>query len=455
MGGVSIALEDRLADPFANPAAARRLSGTRLFSSPSYYSIGGNGGTGRTLPLGTLLRRDGWFGGMNLAVQELLRPDRNRAVGGVRFDTEPAYVGPRAPRLSESRANNLYVSALGGKDLTGENEDLTVAGSAFYGSLSAVEGVEMLYPRTNGVDQSGYVADVRLGLIHQGRPQDRLEAVFLFHRQAMSHRVRSFTRIQEDGTERTVSQMETNLDRTNTLGAHLNYVRSLEDSRTKVGAIATINRKWHPKIPNYGLMQIPRDPGNTYAFNVGTGLSHREGPVTMGVDLIYEPITSNTWAEANESITGENGEVLVWPGSKTVDNRFFFSNGILRFGLERTSDRFEVQGGIQIKRYDYHLEQKDFVDQTVREQAESWLEWDLGLGAGLNLPGMHLRYQLGVTLGTGRPGTIAARVGDEGARVEKLADAAGYTDVVLAPNGPLTLRDVKVFTHRLALTVPL
>jgi hypothetical protein len=35
----------------------------------------------------------------------------------------------------------------------------------------------------------------------------------------------------------------------------------------RIGYLFTANRMSHPKIPNYQIQNIPRDPGNTDAFN--------------------------------------------------------------------------------------------------------------------------------------------------------------------------------------------
>ena len=57
MGGVAIALDDPLLDPFVNPAKAINTEGIRFASAPVYYGFTeGNGmpetGSGRTLPVG-------------------------------------------------------------------------------------------------------------------------------------------------------------------------------------------------------------------------------------------------------------------------------------------------------------------------------------------------------------------------------------------------------------------
>ena len=74
MGGVSIAIPDSLLDPFVNPAKGARVRRGYFFGSPSFYSFSQRAGSGRTLPLGALLRRGSLFGGLTVAVQEINPP---------------------------------------------------------------------------------------------------------------------------------------------------------------------------------------------------------------------------------------------------------------------------------------------------------------------------------------------------------------------------------------------
>ena len=47
MAGLSIALDDSLADPFVNPAKATRLRGGTFFTAPFRHSVSNNRGGGR------------------------------------------------------------------------------------------------------------------------------------------------------------------------------------------------------------------------------------------------------------------------------------------------------------------------------------------------------------------------------------------------------------------------
>src|SRR5258706_15243510 len=44
MGGITIAVDDTLLDPFVNPAKATRIGASHLFSAPFFHSISGSRG---------------------------------------------------------------------------------------------------------------------------------------------------------------------------------------------------------------------------------------------------------------------------------------------------------------------------------------------------------------------------------------------------------------------------
>src|SRR5581483_10234405 len=101
-----------------------------------------------------------------------------------------------------------------------------------------------------------------------------------------------------------------------------------------VGWVATANRLSHPKIPNYQIQNIPRDPGTTYGFNAGIGAARIFGNTTFGVDVIEEPMFSNTWGTAAHDTAVANGApTIIRAGDRTVDNHFTFSNSKIRIGL--------------------------------------------------------------------------------------------------------------------------
>src|SRR5512134_361375 len=71
MGGVHIALDDPLLDPFVNPALGSRVAASHVFALPTFYSVSENAGNGKTLSAGSLFAGRRAFGGVLLALQQI------------------------------------------------------------------------------------------------------------------------------------------------------------------------------------------------------------------------------------------------------------------------------------------------------------------------------------------------------------------------------------------------
>jgi hypothetical protein len=459
MAGVSIALDDTLLDPFGNPARAARWRGTHVFGSPSFYSVSSNAGSGRTLPLGSFTRRGSSYAGLVLAIQE---------VSGARDDLGPVVFADFAPGASSiapppppfpstpRTRTNQYAHALVGRDFP--NAKLSLGASAMWSGLSAIDGVELLYAGSQDVKQFGQALDFRVGMQKELAGNQSLDAVIVHNRFAMTHDVTYMDFFWDPSARMQIPtpRLEHNPDRTSTWGLHLQYQRPLADSGRRIGAIFTANRMSHPKIPNYEIMSIPRDPGYSSAFNLGVGLSESKGPVTVGVDVIVEPIWSHTWADA-AAPTPTNSGGTIPAGGKTIENRFRFANALLRaglshqFALDMPGSSAVVQGGLQLRSISYHLDQFSHVLGAGREQNESWTEWTYTLGTSVRLPELDIHYRLRMTSGTGRPGVAS----NGGGFMTVDAAAQSGRAFLLAPSGALTLDPVRVMTHQIAVSLPL
>jgi hypothetical protein len=323
-----------------------------------------------------------------------------------------------------------------------------IAASISYADLNAVDGVDLLYALSRSIEQSGRIVDYRIGYYDRAEDGRAIELLVLHNRFDMTHDVTYLDWIWTDavGQGEWNERLEYNPDRTNTWGVHLGYVRPLPGTGWSVGGILTGNRKSHPKIPNYEIMNIPRDPGDSYAYNIGVGLARHDGPVVFGVDVVYEPIWSNTWAEAADTVRTTDGRLLQ-VGERTVENDFRFSNAHMRMGVARETESYGLQLGLQLYSVSYDLEQDNRVTNVRRDQKESWMEWTPSWGGTLKFPELEIRYLGRFTTGTGRPG-----VAWTGARGEMLALAS---DFIVAPSGPLTLQDAHVITHQLSVSLPL
>jgi hypothetical protein len=453
MGGVGIAIADSLLDPFVNPAFAVRSGDTRFFGTPSTYSVSQGAGGGRTLPLGAIGRLHSWYAGAFVAVQEVDMSERLLTVPppclACLRSTATAIEMP-APDRSHG---NTYAHALLGRDL---GNGLSLGGSVDWARLRAVDGVDLLYAGSAGLEQYGHAVDVRIGMLKQLSGDRSLEALVLHNRFGTTHDVYYLDPMWDPGTGTFTQQprLEKNLDRTRTWGMHLAYEQPISRDGWRGGAIFTANRMDHPKIPNYEIMNIPRDPGNSSAFNVGLGLSRQVEKSTFALDVVYEPIWSHTWADAAQPIATTDGRVIA-PGGMTIENRFRFANAHARMGVAQdftiNNDGLlgELQLGLAVRRFQYHLAQSDHVQLTKRSLDEHWTEWQPTWGLSLRFPALEVRYHGSVTNGTGRPG-----VGGGGVFAVDEAASLG-TNILAAPSGPLTLNEVKVTTHQVSISLPI
>ncbi|MFB6230208.1 MAG: hypothetical protein ABEL04_03540 [Salinibacter sp.] len=447
MGDVRLAVEDTLGDAFVNPATVARLDGTWAFSAPSHYTITGEDGGARTLSVGVLVNWGRWFGGIGGALQHLSSGSqslRRAPFPGPRFATTQRPEEFSRRPLRETSAENQYLTLLGGRQLS---DQWALAGEVRWAGLQAMEGVDLMYPGNQGLRQDGHRLDVRVGALREWGEQS-LRVLLLHNRVDMQHDVRRVEYVESETDDEPMRRVrwERHHDRTNTWGLHLEYVRPLGSEGWRLGTVLTGNRKAHPKIPNYNLMNIPRDPGTSWASNVGVGVSHSGAHTTVGADLLFAPIVSETWANAQERIEQPNGGIIL-PGERTVVNDFTFANTTLRTGLRHRQAWWELQVGLNVRTIRYWLTQNDRVQQSKRDQYEDWSEWTLTWGGSAELGILTLRYTGDLTLGTGQPGVAAGPV--------LAAESAFASNFPVAPRGPLAVRESQVFTHQVSLILPI
>lgn len=458
MGGVSIALPDTFLDLAANPARGARIPGARLFGAPALYSVSQDAGGGGALPVGAVARWGAWFGGVSLALQvvEPAGPDQGAGLPPIAFVAEsptPILVPPSA---KDAHGNALAFAALG---RTWPGLGLSVGGSASWARLRAVHAVDLLYGNSYDLRQWGHTADARIGALKQWANGQSLEALILRHRFRMSHDVTFLDWFWDPAAQRPTAQprLESNLHHTDTWGLHLAYERPLTPTGWRIGAIATANRVSQSKMPDFriaspGVLTVPWDPGTSYAFNAGVGLSRTHGPARFGFDVVYEPIWSHTWRTADAPVATRTGDTIP-AGGPTTDNRFEFSNVLLRMGVGREvamGSRGHVaalQFGLVVRSIHYWLAQYDNVQRAGRNHEEQWMEWTPTWGASLRSPQFEVRYHGRATNGTGRPGAFGGGgflVADLGAPVPP-----GPTPA------PPSLADVLVITHQVSFVLPL
>lgn len=438
--GIGIALNDTLLDPFVNPAKATRVLGGRVFGVPSSHDVSGDRGGGRTLPLGGMATIGPWSVAGVAALQQL-----DRAVRVWNLPT------------SERTATNRYLMGSVARRL---GDGLALGASAFSADLGAIDGVDLLYAGSDRIEQHGSVTDLRLGLLKEWSDERALELLVLHNRTNMVHDVHfPVLRRWDPQTGRPLPEeperSEHNADRTHIWGAHAGYTIPVKEG-WRVGWIGTANRLSHPKIPNYVIMNIPRDPGTTYAFNAGMGAAYAVGPVSFAMDFVYEPMWSETWADAAEDTATAAGGVIR-KGERTVENRFRFSNGKLRMGMGRelamgrdSASSLGVQFGLSVYSIDYELEQTNHVLDSYREQREDWMEWTPSLAVSLRGRNLELAYTVRLTCGASGCDVPFPFAMEETRTVAP--DAGG---IIAAPSGPLFIDGGSVWAQRVMVTVPI
>ncbi len=437
MGGVRYAVDDSLADGWSNPA--RPGSATVFMGSPTFYGISANGGAGRSFPVAGLFSGEQWFGGASLALQQVENEPGNVVCCFVDW-----FGPPPVTTLSERFGRNVFAGGFVGRRL-GNGWSAGVGASV--ARLGAMDGVDLLYAGAERIDQAGDLVNLRAAVEHAG-PRDRISAQIVHDRVSMVHDVTWSEWIWDDtlGTGELVRRIEKNEDRTNTWAGQLSWDRRLNAPGWRIAAVAAVNHKSHPKIPNYSIQNIPRDPGTTWAFEAGFGLSRTQGPTTFGVDVALQPIWSDTWQEADSADVADSGGRLSI-GDRSIENDFSFTNVVLRTGVAHAVGPAEFQTGLEIRSYGYTLDQANWVEVSRRSQDEAWIEWSPTFGLSVSLPALDLRYGMRITEGTGRPGVAPDFLLESPV-------AGGDADFLIAPGAPLTLQDARVMTHQLAVVIP-
>jgi len=452
MGGVSIALVDTLGDPWGNPAKATRLTSGSLQVMP--FTHHATAGGGRTLPVSILQTGGSLAGGALFSMQEVER--RN---------------APWNTALGDRRASNQYFSALLAKRLGG---GLSIGGGISTADLRGVDGVSALYDGNDRVRQSGNSVDARFGLTKDFTGGSTLEFVGVHNRYNMTHDVHFPQQFRwgvcppcVPGSQCTCTPVnvperdEHHEDRSNISGAHAVFLTPKTSGGWRMGYLLTANRLSHPKLPDYQLptvQSIPRDPGNTDAFNIGFGAVRSMGNSTFGLDVIREPMSSRTWADAARDTVDVNGGVIR-AGAHTVDNRFKFSNSRINVGIAHdipgatdSATTLGFQFGVSMRAINYTLDQTNHLTKVSRSQDEGWTEWTPMFAISLRSKNMSVTYAASRTCAAqcfSMPSFFGG--GDDVSVTAPAADPS----VLAPPNGPLAFDGGSSGQHRVIVSIRL
>ncbi|HVF39016.1 MAG TPA: hypothetical protein VM939_03880 [Gemmatimonadaceae bacterium] len=437
MAGATIAIDDSLLDPFVNPAKAARIRGGRIFTSPYFHSVSGSRGGGRTLPLGGSGSWGAWSAAGLFTFQQL-----DRAGPTWNLST------------SERSAFNQYLSGILARRISSAT---SIGFGAHVASLSAIDGVDLLYGGSDKIDQSGGLADFRLGLTKETGIDRNFEVMLVHSRTRMRHDVRFRTFAWNPVTRQQVvtERNERNDDRTNIWGLHSEFSRPVGTEGWRLGWLGTASRLSHPKIPNYVIQNIPRDPGTTYGFNGGMGISRSGNGTTFAADLIYEPMFADTWADAAKDTLTVDG-VMLPAGARTVENTFNFSNVKMRLGVGHELNRdpgetmFGFQAGLGLYAINYRLQQTNNVLKTFRTQREDWIEWSPTLGLRMRARDLDIMYNFSMTCG---PGGCDSGFGWGRTVVDSQTPGGG--GIIAAPSSELFIDSGALTIHKLTVSLPI
>ncbi len=280
MGNVSIAYEDPWQEPFINPAKARRLQHGYGFTSPAWnhwsYTMPQPiffdfsppnpsaeifGSHLVSLPVGQIGHAENQSSGLFFALQVL----NERSSG-------------------DFTAFNIPLVGLWARDIPNTNFALGIGIDLAY--LDGVEGVSFLYPGFDNLNQEGAIYNFRLGVAGSLSEKDEINFLAMQHNYVAHHEANGAVE---------------NKDRNHGWLASVEYRRALTPS-LRGGVQLTGNWKTHPKIPDYPLSGVPRDPGTTHAYNFGAGMAWQTPVALFALDAIYEPVDFKTWVEAEAPV---------------------------------------------------------------------------------------------------------------------------------------------------------
>lgn len=466
IGGLSVAFVDPLGDPFINPAKAYRLRGVNIFSSPTRNSWSNEDGRPvitslgsskypsasiSSVPFGGFYSSGTFFGGGLMAYQGY-SAERSLPIA------QPGLV-VQIPQgvMKRDLGNNTYLFGLFGARLP--ESRVTLGASVSWGHFGAMDGVNLLYPGSYDIRQDGSALEYKLGVLGELSELDEIEFVAAKTQLRATHEV-TFPNLFIMGAQ-SPYRTEMNRDESNGWILHAGYTRLLGKG-WRMGGIVTVNWKDYPKIPNYSLANIPRDPGTTIAYNLGFGMVQETPRTTWGFEYIYEPITSNTWAEAGEAQTNPVSPPL--PANfKTIENFFDFHNHIVRVGVQSKTglDWLDYRLGAQLHFHSYELNQIDNLNRMSRNDNQDWLETTLAGGLNVRFSNFQLIYTVQLILGNGMVGVITSggwvmgtptggggAIGGGGGIIGVTTESRAL-DFLVAPSGKLLVDKIPLLTQQI------
>ncbi len=384
MGGTSIAVRDGLQDIFINPGNYDPDTGSQWFVTPrlSHWNFSQEFSTRyndqRAVPF--LEQNSAGSSIFTLPVGFILSSKKIYTAAMAGFQALSA----DNQQSAHFKASNYPWTWLGGiyvprfKTAIGVGVD--------YVRIRGIDGVYLLYPNAAQLSQKGSAKQFHLGMSGTLANEDHWNL-------AVSRYL--FKILQ---TEQNV----VNKDENDGWWMQAHYMKKISEPLT-LAALFVADWRHHPKIPEYPLAGIPRDPGNTQALNFGFGLKWQSEKTLFGLDIIYEPVDVKTWADAATEFTHWDGRVYR-VGDVTQRNDYQFANRLIRSGIQIKPTRWlSLATGAQVKLYQYDYYQNDFLNHIERtgKPQRQWSETVWTGGIKIHTGKMVLNYSLRVQTGTG------------------------------------------------------
>ena len=317
MGNVSIALADDQREPFINPAAllstrARfvsvfvlprisswdlRTTSLDVWTSPVDMSAveDRQSATNYFAPIGVIQHADRTALGLLAAVHRTTSRQFEQWSSGSGTVVSP-------PTESSFGANNVALSAAGAAFVPGTS--IAIGLGTTLVDVRGIDGIQFLYPNSKTLDIDGKLREYRVGLLMSPLSNDQVSLLAGWNSME----------VKQSATYEWSPTPVNNEDKNHTWFGQITYRVPLSQHAT-LGVLGLGNWREHPKLPNYPLSGVPRDPGTTQAYNVGFGFSILASANTLlAFEYVFEPIRCNTWIEALTDLTGSGGVITVLKG---------------------------------------------------------------------------------------------------------------------------------------------
>lgn len=441
MGGVSIGLRDEYLAPFINPAtimlSSRRFASAMprwsswdyrqqrndQGSSPSsgYTSTNGQSASNLETTVGAVTHNE-YFGFAGLINYQSVKSKTLTEYGSTGY--------PATKSETSFGASNFPFFIATSALIPGTPISVGVAYSAM--DLKGFDGVQILYPGSKTIEISGSAQDVRAGVVSP--VGQTMEVELLGGRSTTSDEQKatydySPPLLNKEDTKTTFAQL--------TLRAHVT-------ENLQIGFSALGNWTDMPKLPNYPVAGVPRDPGTIVASNIGVGLSWKAAPtVLFAADVILEPIKTDTWVEAQADRLLPDSTTLP-KGSVEQRNNYKFWNQLVRAGVElQAADWFVLRFGSSVHFYSYDYYFKSYVwnQERTRTPQLQWTEATLTGGFTAQWRGLQLSYSLEYLHGRG--------ILDAHPPLWYLMNDQA---IILVPNDWTVVKPVPVFAHQISLS---